>query len=157
MIQRIHTVSFGASPVGDVKSKIKEAQEKKDEIIDGTLGAGGAVVAANVAKGRTAMKAFSGVSQKASKIVSQVPKNTNKFQKFFLDLFEAKLFKALKNVKCLGWIGKLAKSHAVVGFGKVFGAFAAVGLCATNLSNMINTSSKIFDGEKFPILDTFGK
>lgn len=149
MIQRINTVSFGNSPIREIKSEVQKAKQTKDELIEGTIGAGGAVAVAN---GNKAIKAVAGMSQKASNSVVQVSRNTTKFQQYFLGVL-----KSAEAVKGLGWVAKVAKSPAARGFGKVFGGFAAVGLCATDFANMVNTGSRIYDGEKFPTLSSFGK
>lgn len=149
MIQGIRAVSFGSSPAREIKTEIKKAQITKDELIDGTIGAGGAAVVAN---GNKAMKAIAGVSQKSANTVANVSKNTQKFQQYFLGVF-----KTIEGVKGLSWLAKAAKSPVTKGVGKVFGGFAAVGLCATDFANIVNVGSRMYDGERFPTLSSFGK
>ena len=145
MIQRINTVSFGNSPVGEIKNGVRKAQATRDEILEGAIGTGGAVAVAN---GHKVLRAVSGVTQKTTTSIGQVSKNTSKFEQYFLEIF-----KSAKAIKGFGWIAKAAEMPAVRGFGKVFGGFAAVSFCVKDLSIMFNT----FGGNNFPTLSNFGK
>lgn len=141
MIQKINTVSFGNSPM----KEIKKVQEKRDHLIEGALGTGGAVAVAN---GTKIYRTVAGVTQKTASTAAQVSKNTSKFKNFF-----AKAFKAAETMTGFGWVAKIAKNPVVKGTWGILGGFAAVGICATDISNMVNT----FGSDKFPTLGKFGK
>jgi hypothetical protein len=125
--------------------ELKKVQDKRDEMIEGALGTGGAVAVAN---GTKIYRTVAGVTQKTTSTVSQVSKNTKGFQNFF-----AKAFKSAETLTGFGWVAKFAKTPVVKGAWSVLGGFAAVGICATDISNMVNT----FGGDKFPTLGKFGK
>jgi len=160
MIQRTSTISFGQTSVKDIKAKVQQAQDKKEAIIDGTVGAGGAVALTNGSKavkaikgvttGNKTVKAVKGVAKESITKTSKFKMYTMRFQKSFKTILEAG-----KTVKGLGWAAKAAEKIAFGRVGRVLGGFAAIGVCAKDFQNMVTASAKIFDG-KFPVLESFG-
>lgn len=140
MVQGIKTISFGQSPAREVKALAGEAKEKRQELIDATIGVGGATA---IATGTKVVRTVNSTATKSGRIISKVSSNAQKFKAAFMGMFEQ-----AKNTKFLKPIAKLAENKLARGIAGVFGGASAVVVCITDFSNMINVSSNLVETGK---------
>lgn len=136
--------AFCGNKIKKAKEKIKEVEITRDNILEGSVGAGGAVAITKGGKYLTTLnmlrKKTQPIIDEAGNIIKNTPSFFGRMKNFFTVSFEG-----LKNARFLKPLANLAQTKPAK---MVFGAFSglsAVAVCATELSHTVNTGAKVFE------------
>ncbi len=135
MINSINNISFKSNKTVDgVKDKVTQAKVTRDNLLEGTIGAGGAVA---VTRGGYYLKTAKIITKKASPAVSSVPKNFQRFKKFLS-------FEGLKNAKILKPLMKLAGTKLGKTLIAATSGVTAAAVCIGDLAHTATTLPQLF-------------